>query len=112
MSTVQRGDQVQHYPALLTAIREDTSERSSVLAGCDPRAPGDMVFQMATIWTTMTISLPEFHRLVASAGEHVALPGDPGKPSILLDPEEARRLLSWLHQLDADRTQPPANRTV
>ena len=111
MSTVQRGDQVQHYPALLTATREGTAtERSSVLAGCDPRAPGDLVFQLATIWSTTTLSLPEFARLVAAGGDRVALPGDPGKPSLLLDPNEAGRLLAWLHQLDGDRTHPPGNR--
>ena len=110
MSTVQRGEQVEHYPTLLTATREGTAERSSVLAGCDPRAPGDLVFQLATMWTTISLSLPEFDRLVAAAETHVALPGDPGKPSYLLVPEEARRLLAWLHQLDSDRTHPPRNR--
>jgi hypothetical protein len=102
-------DHVNHYPALLEARRDGTGDVSKVLASCDPRTPNALSVQLATLWTTVTLSLPELERLLRVPSRQVILSGDPGRGAIYLPTEQAAGLLRWMHELDTERTQPPRN---
>ena len=105
-------DHVNHYPALLEARRDGSGDVSKVLASCDPRTPNALSVQLATLWTTVTLSLPELERLLRVPSRQVILSGDPGRGAIYLPTEQANGLLKWMHSLDRERTHPPANRAV
>jgi hypothetical protein len=105
-------DHVNHYPALLEARRDGSSDVSKVLASCDPRTPNALSVQLATLWTTTTLSLPELERLLRVPSRQVILAGDPGRGAIYLPTEQATGLLKWMHELDRERTHPPANREL
>ena len=84
-------DHVNHYPALLEARRDGSSDVSKVLASCDPRTPNALSVQLATLWTTVTLSLPELERLLRVPSRQVILAGDPGRGAIYLPTEQADR---------------------
>ena len=101
-------DHVNHYPALLEARRDGSADVSKVLASCDPRTPSALSVQLATLWTTVTLSLPELERLLRVPSRQVILAGDPGRGAIYLPTEQASGLLKWMQELDRERTHPPS----
>lgn len=103
---------VTHYPGLLQATRDHHPERSAVLASCDPRNPGDLSVQLNTVWTTVTVSLPELERLLETPAQQLTLSGDPGRSAIYLPTEQVQGLVAWLRRLDRERTHPPLNRAA
>ena len=82
-------DHVNHYPALLEARRDGSADVSKVLASCDPRTPSALSVQLATLWTTVTLSLPELERLLRVPSRQVILAGDPGRGAIYLPTDQA-----------------------
>ena len=104
------GLQLQHYPASLAATRDGAQAPSAVLASCDPRTPDALSVHLATMWTTTTLSLAQLERLMRAPSKRVVVSGEPGRGAVYLATEDARRLLAWLHRVDAERTHPPANR--
>jgi hypothetical protein len=101
--------QPQSFPGTLEATRDGVAEPSAVLASCDPRTPETLSVHLATMWTTTELSLPELERLLRMPSRRVVIAGAPGAGGIYLPTDAARRLLAWLHRVDAERTKPPRN---
>ena len=105
-------DHVNHYPALLEARRDGSEDVSKVLASCDPRTPSALSVQLATLWTTVTLSLPELERLLRVPSRQVILAGDPGRGAIYLPTEQAAGLSKWMNgarpRADASAVEPRA----
>jgi hypothetical protein len=104
--------QLQSFPGPLEATRDRVSDRSAVLASCDPRTPDVLTVHLATMWTTTALSLPELERLLGDPTPKVVIAGVPGTSGIYLSTEDARHLLGWLRRLDVERTHPPRNTPI